>query len=45
MAPARLAAQKAMTHSGRLRMTMATRSPCSTPKTVRSRWASVQAMR
>ena len=34
MAPVRLAAQKAMTHSGRLRMMMATRSPCSTPKVV-----------
>ena len=45
MAPASVAAQKAMTHSGRLRMMMATRSPCSMPKVERSRWANVQAMR
>ncbi len=32
MAPASVAAQKAMIHSGRLRMMMATRSPCSIPK-------------
>ena len=45
MAPASVAAQKAMTHSGMLRMMMATRSPFSTPKVARRRCASVQAMR
>ncbi len=45
MAPARVAAQKAMIHSGRLRMTMATRSPWWIPKVERRRWDSVQAMR
>ena len=45
MAPASVAPQKAMTHSGRFRMMMATRPPCSTPKVVRNRWARVQAMR
>ena len=45
MAPASVAPQKAMTHSGRLRMMMATRSPGATPKVDRSRWARVDAMR
>ena len=45
MAPASVAPQKAMTHSGRLRMTMATRSPGAIPKVERSRCARVQAMR
>ena len=34
MAPAMVAAQNAMTHSGMLRMTIATRSPWATPKVV-----------
>ncbi len=45
MAPASVAPQKAMIHSGRLRMMMATRSPCSIPKVERRRCARVQAMR
>ena len=45
MAPASVAAQKAMTHSGRLRMTMATRSPWAIPNVDCRRCASVQAMR
>ena len=45
MAPASVAPQNAMIHSGRLRMTMATRSPWAIPNVVRSRCASVQAIR
>ena len=45
MAPVRVMAQNAITHSGRFRMTMATRSPCVTPNSSRNRCASVQAIR
>ena len=45
MAPVRVMAQNAMTHSGRLRMAMATRSPCAMANSSTSRWASVQAIR
>ena len=34
MAPVKVMAQKAITHSGRFRMTMATRSPCCHPELV-----------
>ena len=45
MAPVSVMAQKAMTHSGRLRMAMATRSPGAMPNSSRRRWANVQAIR
>ena len=44
MAPVSVAAQKAMTHSGRLRMTMATRSPLATANRSRNLTANVQAI-
>jgi hypothetical protein len=45
MAPASVMAQKAMTHSGRLRMAMATRSPLRDAELVDQAVASVQAIR
>ncbi len=45
MAPVREMAQKAMTHSGRLRIAIATRSPGAIENSSRNRCASVQAIR